>query len=124
MKAVILAGGLGTRLSEETDRIPKPMVEIGGRPILWHIMKIYSQHGIKDFILCLGYKGYMFKEYFTNYMRHMGDVTVNLKTGDVQVEKNNAAEDWRVTMIDTGMETHDRWPPSARENISATKPSA
>lgn len=105
MKAVILAGGLGTRLSEETDRIPKPMVDIGGRPIVWHIMKIYAQHGIRDFVLCLGYKGYMFKEYFVNYLRHAADVTVQLKTGDVHIHNNNEAEDWRVTMIDTGQDT-------------------
>jgi len=105
MKAVILAGGLGTRLSEETDRIPKPMVEIGGKPIVWHIMKIYAQHGIKDFVLCLGYKGYLFKEYFINYLRHTADVTVHLKTGGVRVHNTNEAEDWRVTMIDTGMDT-------------------
>jgi len=105
MKAVILAGGLGTRISEETDRIPKPMVEIGGKPIVWHIMKIYAQHGIRDFVLCLGYKGYLFKEYFTNYLRHMSDVTVHLKTGDLHIHDNNQAEDWRITMIDTGQET-------------------
>lgn len=104
MKAVILAGGLGSRLSEETDKLPKPMVEIGGKPIIWHIMKTYSHHGVKDFILCLGYKGYLFKEYFTNYFRHMSDVTVDLQTGEVVVHQNDA-EDWRVTMVDTGQET-------------------
>ena len=105
MKAVILAGGLGTRLSEETDRIPKPMVDIGGRPIIWHIMKMYAQHGIKDFVLCLGYKGYMFKEYFVNYLRHNADVSVYLKTGGVRVINSEEAEDWRITMIDTGQDS-------------------
>lgn len=104
MKAVILAGGLGTRLSEETDRIPKPMVEIGGKPIIWHIMKTYSHHGVKDFVLCLGYKGYMFKEYFINYFNHMSDLTINLKSGQIDIHQNEA-EDWRVTLVDTGKDT-------------------
>lgn len=101
MKAVILAGGLGTRLSEETQVRPKPMVEIGGRPILWHIMKIYSMHGINEFIICCGYKGYVIKEYFANYSLHMSDVSFSLTTGDVKVHKRRA-EDWNVTLVDTG----------------------
>ena len=101
MKCVILAGGLGTRLAEETVRIPKPMVEIGGRPILWHIMKIYGAHGINDFVICLGYRGYVIKEYFANYFMHMSDVTVDLAKGSMEVIRN-ASEPWRVTLIDTG----------------------
>ena len=101
MKAVILAGGLGTRLSEETVTRPKPMVEIGGHPILWHIMKIYSCHGINEFILCLGYKGYMIKEYFANYFLHMSDVTFDLHDGTRTIH-HAAAEPWRVTLVDTG----------------------
>ncbi len=101
MKAVILAGGLGTRLSEETTLKPKPMVEIGGRPVLWHIMKIYSAHGINDFIICCGYKGYMIKEYFANYFLHMSDVTVNTADGTMDIHRQKA-EDWRVTLVDTG----------------------
>ena len=101
MKAVILAGGLGTRLSEETVIRPKPMVEIGGHPILWHIMKIYSPSGINDFFVCLGYKGYMIKEYFANYHLHMSDVTFDLATGNAEVH-SNTAESWKVTLIDTG----------------------
>lgn len=104
MKAVILAGGLGTRLSEETDRIPKPMVDVGGKPILWHIMKIYSRFGIDDFVICLGYKGYVIKEYFANYFRHNSDLTVDLRTGALEVHQS-ASEPWRVTMIDTGQDT-------------------
>lgn len=104
MKAVILAGGLGTRLSEETDRIPKPMVPIGGLPIIWHIMKIYSHHGINEFVICLGYKGYVIKEYFSNYFLHMSDVTFDIGSGAMHVHQN-AAEPWKVTLIDTGMET-------------------
>jgi len=104
MKAVILAGGLGTRISEETDRLPKPMVEIGGKPILWHIMKGYAHHGVTDFVICLGYKGYVIKEYFTNYFQHMSDLTVNLKNGVITVHQNTA-EDWNVTLVDTGQET-------------------
>jgi glucose-1-phosphate cytidylyltransferase len=101
MKCVILAGGLGTRLSEETVRIPKPMVEIGGHPILWHIMKIYSAHGIRDFIICLGYRGYVIKEYFANYYLHSSDVTFDLKSGSMEVHRT-AGDDWRVTLVDTG----------------------
>jgi glucose-1-phosphate cytidylyltransferase len=101
MKAVILAGGLGTRLSEETSIKPKPMVEIGGKPILWHIMKIYSAHGIDDFIICLGYKGYVIKEYFAHYFLHMSDVTFDMKNDKMEVHQNNA-EPWRVTLVDTG----------------------
>lgn len=104
MKAVILAGGLGTRLSEETVLRPKPMVEIGGKPILWHIMKIYSAHGIHDFIICLGYKGYMIKEYFANYFLHLSDVTIDLAQNRIDVHQNNA-EPWRVTLVDTGEHT-------------------
>ncbi len=101
MKAVILAGGLGTRLSEETGIRPKPMVEIGGRPILWHILKIYSQHGINDFIICCGYKGYLIKEYFANYFLHMSDVTFDMHENRMQVHQS-VAEPWRVTLVDTG----------------------
>lgn len=101
MKAVILAGGFGTRLSEETVVRPKPMVEIGGRPILWHILKIYSKHGINDFIICCGYKGYLIKEYFANYFLHMSDVTFDLKENQMHVHQS-VAEPWRVTLVDTG----------------------
>ncbi|HSV29040.1 MAG TPA: glucose-1-phosphate cytidylyltransferase, partial [Candidatus Omnitrophota bacterium] len=104
MKAVILAGGLGTRISEETVVRPKPMVEIGGKPIIWHIMKIYSAHGINDFVVCLGYKGYMIKEYFANYFLHMADVTIDLGKNSLEVHQN-AAEPWRVTLVDTGENT-------------------
>jgi glucose-1-phosphate cytidylyltransferase len=101
MKAVILAGGLGTRLSEETSTRPKPMVEIGGKPILWHIMKMYSHHGITDFIVCCGYKGYVIKEYFANYFLHMSDVTFNMKDNEMTVH-HMRAEPWTVTLVDTG----------------------
>ncbi|MDA7591468.1 glucose-1-phosphate cytidylyltransferase [Pseudomonadales bacterium] len=101
MKAVILAGGLGTRLSEETNSRPKPMVEIGGRPILWHIMKMYSSHGINDFIICCGYKGYVIKEYFANYFLHMSDVTFDMEHNSMTVH-NKRAEAWKVTLVDTG----------------------
>jgi len=101
MQAVILAGGLGTRLSEETTLKPKPLVEIGGRPVLWHIMKIYAAHGIKDFIICLGYKGHLIKEFFANYTLHMSDVTFDLGARQMHTHRNEA-EDWRVTLIDTG----------------------
>jgi len=104
MKVVILAGGLGTRLSEETDLKPKPMVEIGQKPILWHIMKIYSSYGINDFIICCGYKGYLIKEYFANYFLHMSDVTFDMKDNSVSVRQNNA-EPWSVTLVDTGEKT-------------------
>ncbi|MCB1498083.1 MAG: glucose-1-phosphate cytidylyltransferase [Bauldia sp.] len=104
MKLVILAGGLGTRLAEETEARPKPMVEIGGRPLLWHIMKMYSQHGIKDFVVCLGYKGYVIKEFFLNYANHLSDLVVNLRDGSTEI-LDSAAEDWRVTLIDTGADT-------------------
>jgi glucose-1-phosphate cytidylyltransferase len=102
MKAVILAGGLGTRLSEETDIKPKPMVEIGDKPILWHIMKIYSTYGINDFIICCGYKGYVIKEYFATYSLHMSDITFDLRRNDMQVHQNET-EPWRITLIDTGL---------------------
>jgi glucose-1-phosphate cytidylyltransferase len=105
MKAVILAGGLGTRLSEETDTKPKPMVEIGGKPILWHIMKIYSAHGINDFIICCGYKGYLIKEYFKNYFLHQSDVTFEMQDNSMKVHQNNT-ENWKVTLVDTGESTN------------------
>ncbi|OCH37519.1 glucose-1-phosphate cytidylyltransferase [Aliivibrio fischeri] len=101
MKAVILAGGLGTRLSEETSVKPKPMVEIGGKPILWHIMKQYSAHGVNDFIICCGYKGYVIKEYFANYFLHMSDVTFDMKNNEMKVHRKRA-EPWTVTLVDTG----------------------
>jgi glucose-1-phosphate cytidylyltransferase len=101
MKAVILAGGLGTRFAEETSVRPKPMVEIGGRPILWHIMKIYSAHGVNDFVICCGYKGYFIKEYFSNYFLHMSDVTFDMRQNEMVVHQRRA-EPWRVTLIDTG----------------------
>ena len=104
MKAVILAGGLGSRISEETESKPKPMIEIGGKPILWHIMKIYSSHGINDFIICCGYKGYIIKEYFKNYFTHMSDVTISLKENKINVH-NSSSEAWNVTLIDTGEQT-------------------
>ena len=104
MKVVILAGGLGTRLSEETVLKPKPMVEIGDMPILWHIMKIYSSHGFNDFIICLGYKGYVIKEYFANYFLHKSDVTINLKENSIKVH-DSYAEPWNITLVDTGLET-------------------
>ncbi|NOT13860.1 MAG: glucose-1-phosphate cytidylyltransferase [Methylococcaceae bacterium] len=104
MKAVILAGGLGTRISEETHLKPKPMIEIGGKPILWHIMKLYSAHGIHDFVVCCGYKGYVIKEYFANYFLHMSDVTFDIVNNEMQVHQRNA-EPWRVTLVDTGDET-------------------
>jgi len=104
MKAVILAGGFGTRLSEETGVKPKPMVEIGGKPILWHLMKIYSHYGINDFVICLGYKGYYIKEYFANYFLHQSDVTIDLKNNQLDIH-NNSSEPWRVTLVDTGYDT-------------------
>ena len=104
MKAVILAGGLGTRISEETHLKPKPMIEIGGKPILWHIMKSYSAHGVNDFVICCGYKGYVIKEYFANYFLHMSDVTFDMANNQMEVHQRNA-EPWKVTLIDTGDET-------------------
>jgi len=104
MKAVILAGGLGTRISEETHLKPKPMIEIGGLPILWHIMKIYSAHGVNEFIICCGYKGYVIKEYFANYFLHMSDVTFDMASNQMEVH-HKKAEPWRVTLVDTGEET-------------------
>jgi glucose-1-phosphate cytidylyltransferase len=104
VKAVILAGGLGTRISEETHLKPKPMVEIGGKPILWHILKMYSHHGIHDFVICCGYKGYVIKEYFANYFLHMSDVTFDMGTNRMEVHQRHA-EPWRVTLVDTGEDT-------------------
>ena len=104
MKAVILAGGLGTRISEESHLRPKPMIEIGGRPILWHIMKLFSHHGVNEFIICLGYRGYMIKEYFTNYVLHNADLTVDLAKGSVEYHATNH-EPWKVTLVDTGADT-------------------
>jgi len=104
MKAVILAGGLGTRISEETHLKPKPMIEVGGKPILWHILKIYSAHGINDFLICVGYKGYVIKEYFANYFLHMSDVTFDIRNNKMEVHQKHA-EPWKVTIVDTGEET-------------------
>jgi glucose-1-phosphate cytidylyltransferase len=104
MKAVILAGGLGTRISEETQVKPKPMIEIGGKPILWHIMKLYSAYGIHDFVICLGYKGYLIKEFFANYWLHTSDVTIDMKQNTTEVHQRNS-EPWRVTLVDTGDQT-------------------
>jgi glucose-1-phosphate cytidylyltransferase len=104
MKAVILAGGLGTRLSEETSIKPKPMIEIGGKPILWHIMKSYSAHGVNDFVICCGYKGYVIKEYFANYFLHTSDVTFDMQNNEMEVHTRNA-EPWKVTLVDTGDDT-------------------
>ncbi len=104
MKAVILAGGLGTRISEETHLKPKPMIEIGGKPLLWHIMKLYSVHGVQDFVICCGYKGYVIKEYFANYFLHMSDVTFDMEHNEMEVHQHKA-EPWKVTLVDTGDET-------------------
>jgi glucose-1-phosphate cytidylyltransferase len=104
MKAVILAGGYGTRLSEETETKPKPMVDIGGRPILWHIMKIFSAYGVNEFVICLGYKGYLIKEFFVNYALHLSDITVDVAGGNVEVHQRRA-EEWRVVLVETGIET-------------------
>ena len=104
MKAIILAGGLGTRIAEETSLKPKPMVEIGGRPILWHIMKLYSSHGVREFVICCGYKGYVIKEYFANYFLHMSDVTFDIENNAMEVHQRKA-EPWRVTLVDTGEQT-------------------
>jgi glucose-1-phosphate cytidylyltransferase len=105
MKVVILAGGFGTRISEESHLKPKPMIEIGGRPILWHIMKIYSFHGFNDFVICLGYKGYSIKEYFAHYFLHESDITFDFRNNNQQIIHNHSAEPWRVTLVNTGMET-------------------
>ena len=104
MKVVILAGGLGTRLAEETDTRPKPMVEIGGKPVLWHIMKIYSHYGFNEFVICLGYKGFFIKEYFANYFLHQSDLTIDLSDNSKQVH-NNSSENWKITLVDTGLNT-------------------
>ena len=104
MQAVILAGGLGTRISEESHLRPKPMIEIGGKPILWHIMKIYEFHGIIDFVICCGYRSYMIKEYFANYVLHSSDVTIDVRSGEIEYH-NSGAEPWRITLVDTGAKT-------------------
>ncbi len=104
MKVVILAGGLGTRISEETHLKPKPMIEIGGKPVLWHIMKLYSAHGVNDFVICCGYKGYLIKEYFANYFLHMSDVTFDVASNRMEVHEQHA-EPWKVTLVDTGENT-------------------
>jgi glucose-1-phosphate cytidylyltransferase len=105
MKAVILAGGLGTRIAEESDSKPKPMVEIGGKPIIWHIMSHFAKHGVTDFVIAAGYRGYQIKEYFANYFAHNSDFTVDLRTGDVQLFDSAIGLDWKVTIVDTGLET-------------------
>lgn len=104
MKVVILAGGYGTRISEETDTRPKPMVEIGGKPVIWHIMKIYSQHGFNEFIICLGYRGFFIKEYFANYFLHQSDLTIDLQDNSKEIHSNNS-ENWKITLVDTGLNT-------------------
>ncbi|MEO7767068.1 MAG: glucose-1-phosphate cytidylyltransferase [Ferruginibacter sp.] len=104
MKAVILAGGMGTRISEATHLIPKPMVEVGGKPIIWHVMKTYAAHGINEFIICCGYKGYMIKEYFANYFRHNSDITIDLANNSLEIH-DNYSEPWKITLIDTGLNT-------------------
>jgi len=104
MKVVILAGGRGTRISEETEILPKPMIEIGGKPIIWHIMKLYSHFGFNDFIICLGYRGYMIKEYFSHYFMHMSDVTIDLSKNETKIH-TTASEPWKITLVDTGLET-------------------
>jgi len=104
MKAVILAGGLGTRISEETQNRPKPMVQIGGRPLLWHILKLYSAHGVNEFVICCGYMGYLIKEYFANYFLHMSDVTFDMSRNHMEVHQRKA-EPWKVTLVDTGEKT-------------------
>ncbi len=104
MKVVILAGGLGTRISEETDIRPKPMVEIGGKPILWHIMKIYAEQGFNEFVVCLGYKGYVIKEYFANLFLHQSDITIDLQNNKIEVH-NRESDNWKITLVDTGRDT-------------------
>lgn len=121
MKALILAGGFGTRLSEETDLRPKPMVEIGGKPILWHIMKIYSTYGINDFVILLGYKGYYIKEYFANYFLHQSDIIIDLKENKMEV-LNNSSEPWRVTLLDTGLHTMTGGRIKKAQNIVGNEP--
>jgi len=107
LKAVILAGGYGSRISEETEIKPKPLIEIGGKPIIWHIMKTYTLYGITDFIICLGYKGYLIKEYFSNYFLHMSDVTFDIKNNNTTIHENYS-EPWKVTLVDTGGKNYDR----------------
>ena len=109
MKAVILAGGFGTRISEETHLKPKPMIEIGGMPILWHIMKMYSTYGVNDFVICCGYKGYVIKEYFANYSLHQSDVTFNLEENSISVQKDDRVEPWNITLVDTGDNSMTGW---------------
>ena len=121
MKAVILAGGLGTRISEETHLKPKPMVEVGGRPLLWHILKLYSYHGINDFVICCGYKGYVIKEYFANYFLHSSDVTFHMADGRMEVHRQNA-EPWRVTLVDTGEATNTGGRLEAGGELSPRRP--
>ncbi|MBU4479783.1 MAG: NTP transferase domain-containing protein, partial [Candidatus Omnitrophica bacterium] len=104
MKVVILCGGMGTRLSEETNTIPKPMIEIGGKPILWHIMKIFSHYGFNDFVICLGYRGYLIKEYFSHYLLHMSDVTIDMVDNKMDIH-SSTSEPWKVTLVDTGINT-------------------
>jgi glucose-1-phosphate cytidylyltransferase len=120
MKAIILAGGLGTRISEESHLRPKPMIEIGGRPILWHIMKMYAAHGVNDFIICLGYKGYVIKEYFANYFLHMSDVTFDMANNQMEVHRRHA-EPWRVTLVDTGDNTLTGGPLAPRARLFAAR---
>ncbi len=120
MKAVILAGGLGTRFGEETDIKPKPMIEVGGMPILWHIMKIYSAHGINEFVVCLGYKGYIIKEFFDNYFLHRSDVTFDIRTNTKLVHEHDV-EPWKITLVDTGADTQTGGRLKRVKNISVTK---
>lgn len=121
MKVLLLAGGFGTRLSEETDIRPKPMVEIGGKPILWHIMKIYSKYGFNDFVVLLGYKQYYIKEYFANYFLHQSDVTINLETGKMEV-LNNSSEPWKITLLDTGLDTMTGGRIKRAQNVVGNEP--
>ena len=118
IKAVILAGGFGSRIAEETSLKPKPMIEIGGRPILWHILKIYSAGGVNDFVICCGYKGYVIKEYFANYFLHMSDVTFDMAKNTMEVHQKNA-EPWRVTLVDTGEDSMTGGPAAPRRRLRA-----
>lgn len=123
MKVVILAGGYGTRLSEHTSVVPKPLVEIGGRPILWHIMKLYSHHGLNEFVICCGYKGTVIKDYFMSYLSHQGDFTIDLQRNRVEVHRNGS-EPWQVTLVDTGEKTMTGDASSECASISGIRPSA